>query len=59
MKKKKEINTDGMRIVDTIHNKVKYWLVFDGNNEVIGKFEKLKYAKEYCDELWYKETGEI
>ena len=59
MKKKKEINTDGIMIHDITHKNVKHWLVFDGDGNIIGHFNKLKYAKEYCDELWYKETGEI
>lgn len=35
-----------MRIVDTIHAKVKYYLVFDGM-EIVGKFEDKQMATEW------------
>ncbi len=38
-----------MRIVDTIHAKVKYYLVFDGM-EIVGKFKTKEEATKFIKE---------
>ena len=35
-----------MKIFETVHNKVHYWLVFDGL-EIVGKFESYKDASNF------------
>ena len=36
-----------MRIVETMHNKQTYWLVFDDNNNVVYKTAEKENAKAY------------
>lgn len=38
-----------MKIFETIHQKQKYWLVFDKNNEVVGKYETYEEAEKHLD----------
>ena len=39
-----------MRIVETIHAKKQYWLVFDGM-EIVGKFETQQEAERFINEI--------
>jgi len=39
-----------MKIFETRHEKKPYWLVFDDNNEVVGKYESVEEAKEYINQ---------
>lgn len=39
-----------MKIFNTMHEKKRYWLVFDDNNEVVGKFESKEEAKQYINQ---------
>ena len=40
----------GYKIFDTMHDKHKFYLVFDPNNEVVGKFSNNKMATEWMKE---------
>ena len=39
-----------MKIFETRHEKKQYWLVFDDNNEVVGKFESKEMAYEWMNQ---------
>ena len=38
-----------MKILETIHSKKRYYLVFD-DMEIVGKFETIEEAKQYINE---------
>lgn len=38
-----------MRIVETMHEKQTYWLVFDKDNNVVYKSSKRENAQQYID----------
>ena len=39
-----------MKIFETMHEKKSYWLVFDNENEVVGKFKSKEEAENYINQ---------